>query len=144
PEAEALRLIIQVCQGLHQAHKQGMIHRDVKPDNILVTKDGKVKLTDLGLIKDADSDLNLTKSGRGLGTPHFMAPEQFRDAKHVDARSDVYSVGATLYQMVTGEVPFKKCGALDALVRKTKNDLSPARKLVPSLSERTNAAIQRA
>src|SRR4051795_6968990 len=96
PEADAIRLVVQVAQGLHRAHKQGLIHRDVKPDNILVTADGQAKLADLGLVKTADADLNLTKTGRGLGTPHFMAPEQFRDAKNADPRCDVYSLGATL------------------------------------------------
>ena len=102
PEAEAVRLIAQVCEGLQRAHKQGLVHRDVKPDNILVTRDGVAKLTDMGLVKDVEGDLNLTKTGRGLGTPHYMAPEQFRNAKTVDVRGDIYSLGATLYAMVTG------------------------------------------
>src|SRR5262245_24357035 len=74
PEDEAVRIICQVSQGLHRAHKQGLVHRDVKPDNILVTADGNAKLTDLGLVKDAGDDYNLTRTGRGLGTPYFMAP----------------------------------------------------------------------
>src|SRR5204862_529603 len=82
PETEAIRIIGQVAQGLHKAHKLGLIHRDVKPDNILLTPDGQVKLVDLGLVKEVDADLNLTRTNRGLGTPHFMAPEQFRNAKN--------------------------------------------------------------
>ena len=78
PEDEALRLITQICQGLYKAHRKGLVHRDVKPDNILLNRDGQAKLTDLGLVKDAAEDNNLTKTGRGLGTPHFMAPEQFK------------------------------------------------------------------
>ncbi len=81
PEMEAIRIIAQVAQGLHRAHKQNLVHRDVKPDNVLVTPEGTAKLADLGLVKETDADLNLTKTGRGLGTPHFMAPEQFRNAK---------------------------------------------------------------
>ncbi len=73
-EPEAIRIIAQVAQGLHRAHKQNLVHRDVKPDNILVTPEGVAKLADLGLVKETDADLNLTKTGRGLGTPHFMAP----------------------------------------------------------------------
>src|SRR3954452_23478823 len=73
-EDAAIRVIAQVCQGLHRAHKQKLVHRDVKPDNILVTADGTAKLTDLGLVKMADDELNLTKTGRGLGTPNYMAP----------------------------------------------------------------------
>lgn len=143
-EPEALRLIGQVCEGLHRAHKQGLIHRDVKPDNILVTRDGVAKLTDLGLVKDVDGELNLTKTGRGLGTPHFMAPEQFRNAKNADVRCDVYSLGATLYAMLTGTVPFDKTSPLDCWVKKTKNDFPEPRKLSPALSERVNWAVCRA
>ena len=96
---------------------RSLIHRDVKPDNILVNGDGMAKLTDLGLVKDVDNEMNLTKTGRGLGTPHFMAPEQFRNAKNADVRCDVYSLGATLYMMVTGEVPFGKVGPLECWLR---------------------------
>ena len=124
PEAEAIRIIAQVAQGLHRAHKQGLVHRDVKPDNILVTPDGMAKLADLGLVKETETDLNLTKTGRGLGTPHFMAPEQFRNAKNADIRCDIYSLGATLYMMVTGELPFRSNGPLDAWMKKIQNDLT--------------------
>jgi len=143
-ETEAVRIIAQVAQGLHRAHKEGMVHRDVKPDNVLIRVDGVAKLADLGLVKETETDLNLTKTGRGLGTPHFMAPEQFRNAKGADARCDIYSLGATLYQMVTGELPFKSSGPLDAWMKKIQNDLIPPRELVPSLSERINWAILRA
>ena len=102
------------------------------------------KLADLGLVKETETDLNLTKTGRGLGTPHFMAPEQFRNAKNVDVRCDIYSLGATLYMMVTGELPFKSTGPLDAWMKKIQNDLAPPRELVPALSERVDWAILRA
>lgn len=144
PEAEAVRIIGQVCQGLHRAHKQGMIHRDIKPDNIMVTPQGVAKVTDLGLVKEVDAELNLTRTGRGLGTPHFMAPEQFRNAKNADARCDIYSVGATLYMMVTGELPFgKTSGPLDAWMKKIHNDITAPRLIVPELSERCDWAIRR-
>jgi serine/threonine protein kinase len=144
PENEAIRLIAQVAQGLHRAHKQNLVHRDVKPDNILVNASGSAKLADLGLVKETETDLNLTRTGRGLGTPHFMAPEQFRNAKNADARCDIYSLGATLYMMVTGELPFKSNGPLDAWMKKIQNDLTPPRQLVPTLSERLDWAIMRA
>ena len=143
-EVEAIRIIAQVAQGLHRAHKQNLVHRDVKPDNVLVTPDGTAKLADLGLVKETDADLNLTKTGRGLGTPHFMAPEQFRNAKNADPRCDIYSLGATLYQMVTGELPFRSSGPLEAWMKKVHNDLTPPRQLAPDLSERTDWAIRRA
>lgn len=143
-EKEAIRIIAQVAEGLHSAHKQGMIHRDVKPDNILLTSEGVARITDLGLVKELDADLNLTRTGRGLGTPHFMAPEQFRNAKKADARCDIYSLGATLYMMVTGELPFESNGPLDAWMKKINNEIDAPRKLVPSLSERVDWAIRRA
>jgi len=144
-EDAAIRILAQVCQGLHRAHKQGLIHRDVKPDNILVTRDGVAKLTDLGLVKDMNEELNLTRTGRGLGTPHFMAPEQFRNAKNANIRCDIYSLGATLYMMVTGEVPFgHKVGPLDCWMKKIRNEFTAPRDLNPKLLERTDWAIRRA
>jgi serine/threonine protein kinase len=143
-ESEAIRIIAQVAQGLHRAHKLGLVHRDVKPDNVLIRNDGVAKLADLGLVKEADTDLNLTRTGRGLGTPHFMAPEQFRNAKGADIRCDIYSLGATLYMMVTGELPFKSTGPLDAWMKKIQNELIEPREIVPGLSERVNWAILRA
>lgn len=143
-ENEAIRLIAQVCEGLHKAHKQRLIHRDVKPDNILITREGIAKLTDLGLVKNAEDELNLTKTGRGLGTPNFMAPEQFRNAKNADIRCDIYSLGATLYMAVTGEVPFGKVGPLDCWMRKIRNELPTPREVNPNISERVDWAIRRA
>jgi serine/threonine protein kinase len=144
PEAEAVRLIKQVCDGLQGAHKQGLVHRDVKPDNILVTREGVAKLTDMGLVKDLEGDLNLTRTGRGLGTPHYMAPEQFRNAKSVDVRGDIYSLGATLYAMVTGVIPFGNASPLDCWMKKIRNEFASPRELNPAVSERVDWAIRRA
>jgi serine/threonine protein kinase len=144
PEAEAIKIITQVCEGLQRAHKQGLVHRDVKPDNILVTRDGLAKLTDMGLVKDVEGDLNLTKTGRGLGTPHFMAPEQFRNAKTVDVRGDIYALGATLYAIVTGTVPFGNASPLDCWMKKIRNEFPPPKELNPAVSDRLDWAIRRA
>lgn len=143
-EQEAIRIIAQVAQGLHKAHKAKLVHRDVKPDNILLTADGVAKLADLGLVREVDSEVNLTRTGRGLGTPYFMAPEQFCDAKSADARCDIYSLGATLYMAVTGELPFRSHSPLEVWMKKRDNDYPSPRELVPSLSERTDWAIRRA
>jgi serine/threonine protein kinase len=143
-EAEAVHIIAQVCEGLQRAHKQGLVHRDVKPDNILVTKEGLAKLTDMGLVKDVDGDLNLTKTGRGLGTPHYMAPEQFRNAKSVDVRGDIYSLGATLYALVTGLVPFENASPLDCWMKKIRNEFPAPKELNPKVSDRVDWAIRRA
>lgn len=143
-EEAAVRIVTQVAQALQYAHERNVIHRDVKPDNILVRTDGMVKLADFGLAKDYDDDRFITRPASGLGTPHFMAPEQYRDAKHVDARSDIYSLGATLYAAVTGRVPFDGCASLVALARKVKGDIPSAKELVTGLSERVDGAIRRA
>lgn len=142
-EDAAIRIITQVCQGLHRAHKQKLVHRDVKPDNILVTAEGVAKLTDLGLVKMEDDELNLTKTGRGLGTPNYMAPEQFRDAKNADVRCDIYSLGATLYTLLTAETPFGKVGPLECWLRKQRNELPPPQAINPAVSERVSWAVMR-
>jgi serine/threonine protein kinase len=143
-EEEALPLIVQIGQGLHFAHQQGMIHRDIKPDNILVTADGQAKLTDLGLAKDTNVSAELTRDGRGLGTPNFMAPEQFRNAKNASVRCDVYSLAATTYHLLTGELPFGVTDPVLCMRRKLKNDFPTPRALAPALSEHVDKAIRRA
>lgn len=142
PEDEAIAIISQIASALHLAHEKGLIHRDVKPDNILVSRTGDVRLADMGLVKQVDNDMNLTKTGRGLGTPHFMAPEQFKDAKHADARCDIYSLGATLYHMVTGELPFRGTGPLDTFMKKSKNEYTPPEKISPNLRPSTVKTIK--
>jgi hypothetical protein len=143
-EETAVRIVTQIAQALQYAHERNVIHRDVKPDNILVRVDGMVKLADFGLAKDYDDGRVLTHPASGLGTPHFMAPEQYRDAKHVDARSDVYSLGATLYAAVTGRAPFGGCTSLVALARKVKGDIPSPREVIPGLSVRVDSAVRRA
>lgn len=145
PEEEAVRLICQVADGLGCAHARGLIHRDVKPENIMVTRDGQAKLLDLGLAKDTDADAELTSPGDGMGTPDFMAPEQFRNAKNANVRSDIYSLGATLYSMVTGRrYPFDEDDPVKMMIRKARNVLPRPREIVPALSERIDWAIRRA
>ncbi|MBP3959697.1 protein kinase [Gemmata sp. G18] len=142
-EPDAVKIITQVAQALHYAHLRQVVHRDIKPDNILVLPDGRAKLTDFGLAKDYNNDLDLTSHASALGTPNFMAPEQFGNAKCADARCDVYALGATLYNAVTGKLPFHAKFPLAILARKEKETLS-VRSVVPELSERLDAAIQSA
>ena len=145
-EAEAVDLIVQTGQALHFAHQRRLIHRDVKPENILISADGQAKLTDLGLAKNLESDTNLTKTMSFFGTINFMAPEQFEDAKRADALSDLYSLAATLYMALTGELPFRgrSTGAVAAVYKKKlANDIAPPRQLVPEVSERVSAAVVR-
>jgi len=105
PFESAVDLACQLCDGLAKAHDVGIIHRDIKPANVLLTKDGTPKLTDFGLAKAQAGDHGQTMTGAVLGTPDFMPPEQRRDASLVDHRSDLWSLAATVYQMVTGRSP---------------------------------------
>jgi tetratricopeptide (TPR) repeat protein len=105
PLDKAVGLACQLCDGLAKAHDLGIVHRDIKPANVLLTKDGVPKLTDFGLAKAQASDHGQTMAGAVLGTPDFMPPEQRQDASLVDHRSDLWSLAATLYQMVTGRSP---------------------------------------
>jgi serine/threonine protein kinase len=143
-EAEAVRLITQIAEALQYAHGEGIIHRDIKPDNILLDKHGQAMLTDLGLVKQVDDDMNLTRPGQGLGTPNFMAPEQFSSAKTIDRRCDVYGLGATLYQAITGQLPFAAASPILVLRKKAFNELTPPRRLVPGLSELIERATLKA
>jgi serine/threonine protein kinase len=143
PEAEAVRILTQVAEALHYAHQHRVIHRDVKPDNILLAPDGSAKLTDLGLAKDFEADMHLTRASAGLGTPNFIAPEQFNDAKHADPRCDVYALGATLYMALTGVLPFRARGVMGVLKKKLDNDLVRPRQLVSVMSPWIESTICR-
>ena len=108
PERRALEIARDMARALECAQKQGIVHRDVKPDNILVNSRGEAKLADLGLAKQTKEDASLTQVGQAVGTPHYMAPEQARGATdQFDTRTDIYALGATLYHLVTGQTPFK-------------------------------------
>jgi serine/threonine protein kinase len=142
-EEEAVRLIRQVGQALHWAHQRKLVHRDVKPDNILVDSAGQAKLADLGLAKDLEGNFNLTHTNCTLGTPKFMAPEQFVDSKRADALCDLYSLAATLYMLVTGQLPFDARGPVDVYKKKKINDIEPPRLLATQLSAQLNDVILR-
>src|SRR5439155_10299253 len=109
PIPEAVGYMVQAAGGLAYAHRCGIIHRDLKPANLLLAQDGVVKLLDLGLarILRQEEESDLTLKGACFGTPDFMAPEQAEDASQADARSDLYSLGATLFHLLTGELPVR-------------------------------------
>lgn len=117
---DALRIVRDVADALVHAEQQKIVHRDIKPDNIMVTRRGTVKLADLGLAKQLDDDNTMTQTGSGFGTPYYMAPEQARNAKHVDGRSDIYALGVSFYRMLTGQVPFDGETAMEVLISKDR------------------------
>ena len=104
--AEVSRIIGQVGSALDYAHRLGVVHRDVKPSNVLLDAEGDCFLTDFGLAKVMEASARLTASGVGMGTPAYMSPEQGQ-GETVDARSDIYALGVVLYEMVTGQVPYR-------------------------------------
>ena len=105
-EVKALRIIAGVARALEHAHKHGIVHRDIKPENIMINREGVVKLADLGLARSYERPDTLTMHGTALGTPYYMSPEQARGEEEIDTRADIYALGATLYDMLTGEFPF--------------------------------------
>ena len=105
PVATAVELAIQISQGLAFAHQQGLVHRDVKPQNVLLDGDGQAKVTDFGIARSLDVQHGMTQTGTVLGTSDYIAPEQAQ-GQRVDEHTDVYSLGVVLYELLTGEVPF--------------------------------------
>jgi serine/threonine-protein kinase len=136
PESEAVAVAMSVAAALHHAwSKAKLIHRDIKPENLIVTTDGMVKVCDLGLAKSAGQDSHLTVSGTMMGTPHFIAPEQARGEPDVDTRADIYSLGASLYFLLTGKPPFQADSSMAVMYMHVNDPLPDPRKLNPSLSD---------
>jgi eukaryotic-like serine/threonine-protein kinase len=134
-EAEVLRIAIQVVRALHHAHKAGFVHRDVKPKNIMITLDGVAKLADMGLARAvSDREAAEAEQGKAYGTPYYISPEQIRGEVNVDGRADIYSLGATLYHMVTGKVPFEGTSPSAVMHKHLKAKLVPADELNPNAS----------
>jgi tRNA A-37 threonylcarbamoyl transferase component Bud32 len=143
PEKRALEITHQVAAALECAQRAGIVHRDIKPDNILLTTNGNVKLADLGLARQQGAnDAGITLGGSTLGTPFYMSPEQVRgELAKVDVRSDIYSLGATLFHLVTGQPPYS--GATSALIMSKHLTEAPPkpRELKPELSEACSKLI---
>jgi len=143
PSATAVRLVRQVALGLEHAHRKGLIHRDVNPYNILVTRDGTAKLADLGLAIDLAEEDRVTRDGATVGTFDYVAPEQARHSRAADIRSDIYSLGCTLYQMLTGHVPFPGPSLPEKIFAHQALEPTPLDQLVPGLPEGLTEIVQR-
>ena len=134
-QAKALRIAAAVARALGHAQSHGIVHRDVKPDNIMVTRGGEVKLADLGLARSYHAADTVTVDSTALGTPHYIAPEQARGEPVVDTRADIYSLGATLFHMVTGEFPFDAPSKAAILVKHLTEPVPSPKARNPRLSD---------
>lgn len=126
---ETLRIVREVAEALREALVHGVIHRDIKPANIMLTQTGQVKVSDLGLAKVITDETDLTMSGVGLGSPHFIAPEQADDARRVDHRADIYSLGITTLFLLTGKRPFEGSSAFSVVVAQANKPLPSGKEL---------------
>ncbi len=152
PQAEVLAIVGQLCKALARAHESGVIHRDIKPENVFLASEGGeifVKLLDFGIAKTETvlrktTDRRSTLAGQSLGTPYYMSPEQFRSAKQIDHRSDLWGVGVLVYEALTGELPFKgeTVGALAIVVHEAV--AVPPSKLAPNLPAALDAWFAKA
>lgn len=132
---EAVEIAIQTAQGLSAATEQGIIHRDIKPENILLDTRGRVRITDLGLAKEVGV-IHPLPSDTSLGTPDYMSPEQVSNSETVDFRSDIYSLGATLFHMICGKAPYTGRSAYEVMVKHVSAALPSPLKYVPDLPQR--------
>jgi serine/threonine protein kinase/formylglycine-generating enzyme required for sulfatase activity len=142
----ALELTAKVANALHYAHEHNLVHRDIKPENILLDETGEPQITDFGLAKDVDTDVNLTRAGLVMGTPAYMSPEQARGGRAgVDRRTDNYSLGVVLYEMLTGKQVFEFEGpiGLNMLIKTISQDPVPPRKINPRIPREVETIVMK-
>ncbi len=143
PVEDALRITRDAAQALQYAHENGVIHRDVKPENLLLTGDGNTLVADFGIARAADGDENITKGGASLGTPAYMSPEQ-ADGLPADGRTDVYSLAAVLYEMLVGTPPYPGATAMSVIAKWLSGPVPSACAARPEIPKEVDQAIQRA
>lgn len=142
-EASALKIGLEIASALELMHKRGLIHRDIKPDTILVTPSGIAKLTDLGLAKYASNELKaVTMRSTPIGTPAYMAPEYILEQKDLDIRTDIYGLGATLFHAVTGRLPYESNNIVQVLQMIQSAPVPDARAVRPVVSEPMAALLK--
>ena len=149
-EAEAIQIVLGAAEGLAKAHQAGIVHRDVKPDNIMIDREGAVKIADLGLAKafhqgEDDSDTSLlTQTQQAMGTPSYMPPEQFVSARDVGPPGDVWSLGVSLFELITGQLPWTGTSVFVVGQKITGEPLPQIKSLRPDVSEGVCVLIERA
>jgi serine/threonine-protein kinase len=139
--AEGVDIVAQACDALDHAHEHGLVHRDVKPQNLLVREDGCVKLADLGVARAAEST-RLTQRGTILGTAAYLSPEQAA-GEEVTAAADVYSLGAVLYELLTGQTPYEFSSLAELAAKQSAGEIAPPRDLEPRIPEQLEAVVMR-
>ncbi len=139
--ADALYITVRAARALEYAHGQGLVHRDVKPDNILITRTGEVKVADLGMVKQLDEEMTLTQTGHAVGTPWYMPLEQARNSKDADGRCDIYALGCVLYALLTGQPPFAGKTLVEVIQAKELGTFRPARQANREVPERLDLIL---
>lgn len=142
--ADGLRVMLRLCDSVAYAHSNAVLHRDLKPDNIIMADGREPILTDFGLAKDTQSTLNLTTEGQRIGTPLYMAPELLLEAEKATEQSEVYALGAILYQLLAGKVPFFAKSVIDLAELIEGGKMTPLRKLCPEAPKELEKLCQRA
>ena len=143
-EEEAVEVALATAEALQHAHMKGLIHRDVKPKNIMMTSTGLVKLADLGLARAiSDKEAAEAEKGKAYGTPYYISPEQIRGDVNVEGRADIYSLGATLYHMLTGTVPYNGKDPQEVMKQHIKAELVPPDHVNPKLSAGISEVVER-
>jgi serine/threonine protein kinase len=139
PVETVLQWMDQVCDGLHFAHEHGVIHRDIKPDNLILLRNGTVKITDFGIARMEKSEMVKTKDDTFMGTIYYCSPEQLRQFKNIDRRTDVFSMGVVFYQLLTGTLPFREESIAETIEKIIHREPEPPRRIaaeIPASVER--------
>ncbi|HKR64840.1 MAG TPA: serine/threonine-protein kinase, partial [Thermoanaerobaculia bacterium] len=142
PSRATVGIARQICRGLQAAHEQGIIHRDIKPQNVLIDAKGEVKLMDFGIARLAEAPEAMTQAGLIVGTPHYMSPEQVQ-GKQLDARSDVYSMGVLMYELLAGKRPFESSSLTGVLTAHITEKAKPVIDVRPEIGRELNAIVMR-
>ena len=139
---EALDFSIQLVSALHHAHRKGIVHRDIKPQNIIVTKDNVLKVTDFGIARAA-STATMKVDESGFGSAHYCSPEQ-ASGRYTDAKSDIYSLGVVMYEMLTGKLPFESDNSVSVAIKHIQEEPVPPREINPEIPETVEEVILKA